>query len=112
MGTVYLATDRKHARRVAIKVLPPDVAAALGPERFLREISIVARLTHPHILPLYDSGQASGRLYYVMPHVDGESLRQRLDQGPPSRSARHWTSRGTWPTRWPMRTPMACSIAT
>jgi tetratricopeptide (TPR) repeat protein len=83
MGTVYLATDRKHARRVAIKVLPPDVASALGPERFLREISIVARLTHPHILPLHDSGQASGLLYYVMPHIDGESLRQRLCQAPP-----------------------------
>ncbi len=83
MGTVYLATDRKHTRRVAIKVLPPDVASALGPERFLREISIVARLTHPHILPLHDSGQASGMLYYVMPHVEGGSLRQRLDRATP-----------------------------
>ena len=78
MGTVYLATDRKHGRRVAIKVLPPDLGAALGPERFLREIRIAARLTHPHIIPLHDSGQARGLLYYVMPYVEGESLRGRL----------------------------------
>jgi tetratricopeptide (TPR) repeat protein len=78
MGTVYLATDRKHGRKVAIKVLPPDIAAAVGPERFLREIQIAARLNHPHILPLHDSGQAAGMLYYVMPHVEGESLRSRL----------------------------------
>jgi TolB-like protein len=82
MGTVFLATDRKHDRKVAIKVLPPDVATALGPERFLREIGIVARLSHPHILPLHDSGQASGLLYYVMPYVQGESLRQRLHRSP------------------------------
>jgi TolB-like protein len=78
MGTVYLALDRKHGRRVAIKVLPPDLASALGPERFLREIRIAAQLSHPHILPLHDSGEAAGVLYYVMPHVDGESLRDRL----------------------------------
>jgi serine/threonine protein kinase len=80
MGTVYLAIDRKHDRKVAIKVLPPDVAAALGPERFLREIRIAAQLNHPHILPLHDSGQASGLLYYVMPYVKGESLRSRLER--------------------------------
>jgi tetratricopeptide (TPR) repeat protein/TolB-like protein len=80
MGTVYLALDRKHGRRVAIKVLPPDLASALGPERFLREIRIAAQLSHPHILPLHDSGEAAGVLYYVMPHVDGESLRGRLDR--------------------------------
>ena len=78
MGTVYLALDRKHDRRVAIKVLPPEVAAALGSERFLREIRIAARLSHPHILPLHDSGEAAGMLYYVMPFVEGESLRERL----------------------------------
>jgi tetratricopeptide (TPR) repeat protein len=78
MGVVYLAHDRKHDRPVAIKVLPPDLAFALGPERFLREISIAARLSHPHILPLHDSGQAAGLLYYVMPFVEGESLRDRL----------------------------------
>src|SRR3989475_7218933 len=78
MATVYLAHDRKHHRRVAIKVLEPELAAALGPERFLREIEIAAGLTHPHILPLYDSGTAAGLLYYVMPYVEGETLRDRL----------------------------------
>jgi TolB-like protein/tetratricopeptide (TPR) repeat protein len=82
MGTVYLALDRKHSRRVAIKVLPSDLASALGPERFLREIEIAARLSHPHILPLHDSGQGAGMLYYVMPWIEGESLRARLAQGP------------------------------
>src|SRR6184192_848029 len=77
-ATVYLAQDLKHGRRVAIKVLRPELAAALGAERFLREIEIAARLTHPHILPLHDSGEASGFLYYVMPFVQGESLRDRL----------------------------------
>src|SRR5437660_1333100 len=78
MATVYVAQDRRHAREVAIKVLRPDVAAAIGAERFLREIAIAARLTHPHVLPLIDSGQAAGSLYYVMPYVRGESLRERL----------------------------------
>src|SRR5207245_759190 len=79
MATVYLARDRKHHRQVAIKVLKPELAAALGPERFLQEIEIAAGLTHPHILPLYDSGEATGLLYYVMPYVEGETLRNRLD---------------------------------
>jgi len=78
MATVYLAEDLKHHRQVAIKVLAPELAAALGPDRFLREIEVSARLSHPHILPLYDSGEAAGFLYYVMPFVDGESLRDRL----------------------------------
>jgi serine/threonine-protein kinase len=78
MATVYLAEDLKHGRRVAIKVLDPEVAAAIGPERFLHEIETIARLTHPHILPLHDSGAAEGLLYYVMPYVEGESLRDRL----------------------------------
>jgi len=78
MATVYLAEDLKHRRPVALKVLSPDLAAALGTERFLREIEIAARLTHPHILPLHDSGEADGLLYYVMPFVEGESLRARL----------------------------------
>src|SRR3989440_7507334 len=78
MATVFQAEDRKHHRAVAIKVLRADLAAALGPDRFLREIAIAARLQHPHILPLYDSGSAGGRLYYVMPFVEGESLRDRL----------------------------------
>ena len=80
MATVYLAQDLKHHRPVAIKVLAPELAAALGRERFLREIETAARLTHPHILPLHDSGEADGLLYYVMPYVEGESLRDRLDR--------------------------------
>src|SRR6266404_5869611 len=78
MATVYVAEDLRHSRQVAIKVLRSDVAAAIGAERFLREIAIAARLTHPHVLPLIDSGQAAGSLYYVMPYVRGESLRERL----------------------------------
>jgi len=80
MATVYRARDLKHRRPVAIKVLKPELAAALGPERFLREIEIAAGLTHPHILPLYDSGDAAGLLYYVMPFVEGDNLRNRLDR--------------------------------
>jgi len=80
MGIVLLAEDRKHHRQVAIKVLKPDLAAALGRERFLREIATAAGLNHPHILPLHDSGDAEGFLYYVIPYVEGESLRERLDR--------------------------------
>jgi serine/threonine-protein kinase len=80
MAAVYLAEDRKHKRRVAIKVVRPELAAVLGPERFLREIEITSQLNHPHIVPLHDSGQADGFLYYVMPYVDGESLRDRLNR--------------------------------
>ena len=78
MATVYLAEDLKHHRKVAVKVLRPDLAAVVGPERFLREIEIAAKLQHPHILPLHDSGEADGFLYYVMPYVEGESLREKL----------------------------------
>src|SRR3989449_888846 len=78
MATVFLAEDLKHHRSVAIKVLHAELTAALGTERFLREIETAARLQHPHILPLYDSGAAAGFLYYVMPYVEGESLRDRL----------------------------------
>jgi serine/threonine-protein kinase len=78
MATVYLANDLRHDREVAVKVLRPELAATLGPERFGREIQIAAKLQHPHILPLLDSGQAGGFLYYVMPFIEGESLRQRL----------------------------------
>jgi serine/threonine-protein kinase len=80
MATVYLAQDLKHHRQVAIKVLRPGISEALGAERFLREIDIAAGLTHPHILAVYDSGQADGFLYYVMPYVEGESLRQKLSR--------------------------------
>jgi tetratricopeptide (TPR) repeat protein len=78
MATVYLAEDLKHRRQVALKVLKPELAAVLGPERFRREIEIAAQLQHPHILPLHDSGEVGGLLYYVMPYVEGDSLRDRL----------------------------------
>ncbi|MGH7703764.1 MAG: serine/threonine-protein kinase, partial [Gemmatimonadales bacterium] len=78
MATVYLARDVKHHRLVAVKVLRPELSAALGADRFLREIEIAAALSHPHILPLHDSGEVEGFLYYVMPYVEGESLRDRL----------------------------------
>ena len=80
MATVYLAEDLRHGRKVAVKVLLPELAAVLGAERFLSEIHVTAALQHPHILPLFDSGQAEGQLFYVMPFVEGESLRSRLDR--------------------------------
>ena len=78
MGAVYLAEDLKHHRMVAVKVLRPELAAGLGTDRFLREIEVAARLQHPAILPLHDSGEADGYVYYIMPYVEGESLRDRL----------------------------------
>ncbi|MFL5613408.1 MAG: protein kinase domain-containing protein [Gemmatimonadaceae bacterium] len=80
MAIVYLARDSRHPRHVAVKVLRPELASALGGERFVREIDVASRLTHPHILPLIDSGAAAGDLYYVMPFVSGETLRQRLER--------------------------------
>ncbi len=80
MATVYLADDLKHERNVALKVLKPELAAVVGAERFLAEIKTTANLQHPHILPLFDSGEADGFLYYVMPYVEGESLRDRIDR--------------------------------
>jgi serine/threonine protein kinase/Flp pilus assembly protein TadD len=80
MATVYLADDFRHDREVAVKVLHPELASALGSDRFLREIKLAARLNHPHILPLFDSGEAGGFLFYVMPYVEGESLRERLNR--------------------------------
>ncbi len=80
MATVYLAEDLKHKRRVAVKVLKPELAAVLGAERFVQEITTTAALQHPHILPLFDSGSADGFLFYVMPFIDGETLRTRLDR--------------------------------
>ncbi|MGI9628671.1 MAG: protein kinase domain-containing protein [Longimicrobiales bacterium] len=91
MATVYLAEDLKHRRKVAVKVLRPELAASLGADRFLREIEIAAGLTHPHVLPLHDSGGQGGVLYYVMPYIEGESLRGRLSaEGalPPNEAAR------------------------
>ena len=83
MATVYLAHDLKHQRDVAIKVLNPDLAAAVGAERFVEEIRTTAHLRHPHILPLFDSGSADGLPFYVMPFIEGESLRSRLERERP-----------------------------
>ena len=80
MATVYLARDLRHDRNVALKLLKPELGAVLGVERFLSEIRVTANLQHPHLLPLFDSGEADGLLYYVMPFVEGESLRGRLDR--------------------------------
>jgi serine/threonine protein kinase len=89
MATVYLADDKKHHRAVALKVLLPGLAAYLGVERFLKEIQIAARLTHPHILALHDSGEAGGFLYYVMPYIEGASLRQQLEARDARRFSQH-----------------------
>src|SRR6476619_5875525 len=80
MATVFLAHDLRHDRRVAVKVLRPELAAVIGAERFLAEIKLTANLQHPHILPLFDSGEADSYLFYVMPFIDGESLRDRLNR--------------------------------
>src|SRR3954451_11846751 len=80
MATVYLARDPRHDRRVALKLLNPELGAVLGVERFLAEIRVTANLQHPNLLPLFDSGEADGLLFYVMPYVEGESLRARLDR--------------------------------
>ena len=80
MARVFLARDIKHDREVAIKVLRPELSSGIGKERFLREIKLAARLMHPHILPLFDSGEDDGALYFVMPYVKGASLRVRLER--------------------------------
>ncbi|HET9294499.1 MAG TPA: protein kinase [Gemmatimonadales bacterium] len=80
MATVYLAHDQKHNRKVAVKVMRPELAATLGADRFLREVQLAAQLSHPHILPMHDSGEADGILYYVMPYVEGQTLKERLAQ--------------------------------
>ena len=80
MATVFLADDLKHERKVALKVLKPELAAVVGAERFLAEIQVTANLQHPHILPLFDSGEADGFLFYVMPYVEGDTLKDRLDR--------------------------------
>src|SRR5512135_2039753 len=80
MATVYLAHDLKHDRKVAIKVLKPELAAVLGAERFVVEIKTTASLSHPHILPLFDSGTADGFLFYVMPYIEGETIREKLNR--------------------------------
>src|SRR5215218_6079658 len=80
MATVYLARDQRHERLVAVKVLDRELGAVLGAERFLAEIRVTANLQHPNLLPLFDSGEANGLLYYVMPYIEGETLRHRLER--------------------------------
>jgi serine/threonine-protein kinase len=80
MAIVYLARDLKHDRQVALKVLRPELVAVLGAERFLNEIRVTANLHHPNILPLFDSGEADGFLYYVMPYIGGQTLRNKLEE--------------------------------
>ena len=110
MATVFLSRDLRHDRNVALKVLKPELAALLGAERFLSEIRVMANLQHPNLVPLFDSGESDGRLFYVMPYIEGESLRQRLEREKqprwmrPSGSrspfvARSITHTGTWNPR-------------
>ena len=112
MAMVYLAEDLKHQRNVALKVLRPELAATLGPERFLREIEVAARLQHPHILPLHDSGEAAGFLFYVMPFVDGDpcaSGSTRQGELPIPEAVKSSTK---WRTPWPTPTRRAWCTAT
>jgi serine/threonine protein kinase len=97
MATVYLAHDIRHDRRVALKVLRPELAAVIGAERFLAEIRLTANLQHSHILPLFDSGEADSYLFYVMPFVQGETLRDRLGTSN-RRTSCSTTGRPWWPT--------------
>jgi serine/threonine protein kinase len=112
MATVYLAEDLRHDRRVALKVLRPELAAVIGAERFLTEIRTTANLQHPHILPLHDSGEAGGHVFYVMPFVEGRACAS----GSRARSSSPWRrrrgSRARWPTRSTTRTGRGSSTAT
>ncbi len=110
MATVYLAHDIKHDRKVAVKVLRPELAAVLGAERFVQEIKTTANLQHPHILPLFDSGEADGFFYYVMPYIEGESLRQRLAREQRLAIDDVLTITNESPPRWRTRTAKASYI--
>ena len=105
MATVFLAQDLKHDRPVALKLMRPEAAAGLGADRFRREIATAARLQHPHICSVIDSGEAEGRLWFAMPYVRGRSLRDRLS----GKGACRWPMRSASPARWPRRsgTPTA-----
>ena len=112
MATVFLAQDRRHGRQVAIKTLRAELAASIGADRFLREIRVAASLQHPNVLALYDSGESDGTLYYVMPFVEGETLRDRLN-----REQQLAVDDAVRITReaaegWPTRTSAAWCIAT
>ena len=104
MAQVFLAQERYPHRQVAIKVLDPELAAVLGSQRFLREVDLASKLTHPHILPIFSAGEAEGMLYYVMPYVEGESLRERITrerQLPVPRRC-GWLERSQGPSPTPM----------
>ena len=111
MATVYLAQDVRHDRRVALKVLRPELAAVIGAERFLAEIKLTANLQHPHILPLFDSGEADGYLFYVMPFVEGETAARPAHPGEAAPGA---PTRSASPPRSPRRstTPTATAWST
>src|SRR6516165_4565894 len=106
MGEVYRALDTRHDRAVAVKVLRQDVSTLVGVERFLREIRIAAQLTHPHILPLIDSGEAGGVLFYVMPYIEGRHCGIGCCERVSCQSARLFASSTKSPMRSPTRTPM------
>jgi len=107
MATVYLGTDVKLGRRVAIKLLAPATRAYLGSDRFQREVLLAAQLSHPHIVPLFEADEADGLLFYVMEYVDGESLRQRLARQGPLSSRTPSALRSRWVTRCSTRTKTA-----
>jgi eukaryotic-like serine/threonine-protein kinase len=112
MATVYLADDIKHRRKVALKVLSAEAAAAIDAERFLAEIGTTASLQHPHILPLFDSGEIGDLLFYVMPYVEGGSLEDRLRSARQPRSKRRYGPRSRSLKLWTTHTAAASSIAT
>ncbi len=112
MATVYLADDLKHERKVALKVLKPELAAVVGAERFLAEIKVTANLTHPHILPLFDSGEADNFLFYVMPHIEGNHSGSASTARNNSVWMTHWRSRRRSPTRSTTHTEKVWCIAT
>ena len=112
MATVYLADDLKHERKVALKVLKPELAAVVGAERFLAEIKTTANLTHPHILPLFDSGDADGFLFYVMPHIEGSHSGRRSTARSNSVWMTRWRSRRRWRAHSTTHTRTVWSTAT
>jgi serine/threonine-protein kinase len=112
MAAVYLADDLKHHRTVALKVMHPGLAPAMGAERFAREVMVAARLQHPHVVTVYDSGESAGRCWFTMPYVAGESLRQRLDRDGWLSVAEACASPARWPARSTTRTGATSCTAT
>ncbi|GIT52594.1 MAG: hypothetical protein Ct9H300mP15_28070 [Gemmatimonadota bacterium] len=112
MATVYLADDLRHERKVAVKVLKPELAAVVGADRFLAEIKTTANLQHPHILPLFDSGEADSFLFYVMPYVEGESIRELITKEKQLGVKDALRLHAKCLMRWTMRTSMVWFIET